>query len=75
MGGETLLDVGCGEGLIGFGALEPRRPLGWTPDFDVAAVQLRSGTWTSPPAEAQKRFVNVKEDDLVSYYEALRTQA
>ena len=22
--GETLLDVGCGEGLIGFGALDPR---------------------------------------------------
>jgi hypothetical protein len=44
---------------------------GWMPDFDVAAVQLPSGTWTSPPAKAQKRFVNGKEDDLVFYYEAL----
>jgi hypothetical protein len=41
------------------------------PDFDVAAVQLPSGTWTSPPAKAQKRFLNSKEDDLVFYYEAL----
>jgi hypothetical protein len=48
---------------------------GWMPDSDVAAVQLPSGTWTSPPAKAQKRFVNGKEDDLVFYYEALRTQA
>ena len=47
---------------------------GWMPDFDVAAVQLPSGTWTSPPAKAQKRFFNGKEDDLVFYYEALKTQ-
>jgi hypothetical protein len=44
-------------------------------DFDVAAVRLPSGTWTSPPAKAQKRFVNGKEDDLVFYYGALKTQA
>jgi len=44
---------------------------GWMPDFDVAAVQLPSGTWTSPPAKARKRFLNGKEDDLVFYYEAL----
>jgi len=31
---------------------------GWMPDFDVAAVQLPSGTRTSPPAKAQKRFLN-----------------
>ena len=48
---------------------------GWMPDFDVAAVQLPSGTWTSPPAKAQKRFLNGKEDDLVLYYEALKSQA
>ena len=48
---------------------------GWMPDFDVAAVQLPSGTWTSPPAKAQKRFLNGKEDDLVFYYEALKSQA
>jgi hypothetical protein len=48
---------------------------GWMPDFDVAAVQLPSGTWTSPPAKAQKRFLNGKEDDLVFYYEALKTHA
>ena len=47
----------------------------WMPDFDVAAVQLPSGTWTSPPAKAQKRFVHGKEDDLVFYYEALGSQA
>jgi hypothetical protein len=44
---------------------------GWMPDFDVAAVQMASGTWTSPPAKAQKRFRNGKEDDLVIYYETL----
>jgi hypothetical protein len=48
---------------------------GWMPDFDVAAVQLPSGTWTSPPAKAQKRFQNGREDDLVFYYEALKSQA
>jgi hypothetical protein len=48
---------------------------GWMPDFDVAAVQLPSGTWTSPPAKAQKRLLNGKEDDLVLYYEALKSQA
>ena len=48
---------------------------GWMPDFDVAAVQLPSGTWTSPPAKAQKRFVNGEEDDLVVYYEVLKGQA
>jgi hypothetical protein len=48
---------------------------GWMPDFDVAAIELPSGTWTSPPAKAQKRFLNGKEDDLVFYYEALKTQA
>ena len=48
---------------------------GWMPDFDVAAVQLPSGTWTSPPAKAQKRFLNGKEDDLAFYYEALKTQS
>ena len=44
------------------------------PEFDVAAVQLPSGTWTSPPAKAQQRFVNGKEDDLVFYYEALKSE-
>jgi hypothetical protein len=34
---------------------------GWMPDSDVAAVQLPSGTRTSPPAKAQKRFGNGKE--------------
>ena len=44
------------------------------PEFDVAAVQLPSGTWTSPPAKAQQRFVNDKEDDLVFYYQALKSE-
>jgi len=48
---------------------------GWMPEFDVAAVQLPSGIWTSPPAKAQKRFVNGKEDDLAFYYEALKSEA
>ena len=48
---------------------------GWMPEFDVATVQLPSGTWTSPPAKAQKRFANGKEDDLTVYYEALKSQA
>jgi hypothetical protein len=46
---------------------------GWMPEFDVAAIQLRSGTWTSPPAKAQKRFVNGTGDNLAFYYEALKT--
>jgi hypothetical protein len=48
---------------------------GWMPDFDVAAVKLPSGTWTSPPAKAQKRFLNGKEDDLAFYYQATKSQA
>jgi hypothetical protein len=48
---------------------------GWMPEFDVAAIQLPSGTWTSPPAKAQKRFVNGNEDNLAFYYEALKAQA
>ena len=48
---------------------------GWMPEFDVAAVRLPAGTWTSPPAKAQKRFVDGKEDDLSHYYAALKTQA
>jgi hypothetical protein len=44
------------------------------PEFDVAAVQLPFGTWTSPPAKAQQRVVNGKEADLVFYYEALKSE-
>jgi hypothetical protein len=47
---------------------------GWMPDFDVAAVKAPAGGWTSPPAKAQKRFYNGTEDDLVFYYEALKSQ-
>jgi len=46
---------------------------GWMPEFDVAAVRLPSGTWTSPPAKAQKRFVDGQADDLVAYYDAIKT--
>jgi hypothetical protein len=48
---------------------------GWMPEFDVAAVQLPSGTWTSPPAKAQKRFVDGQQDDLVAYYRVLKADA
>jgi len=44
------------------------------PEFDVAAVRLPSGTWTSPPAKAQKRFADGQGDDLVAYYEVMRTR-
>jgi hypothetical protein len=44
---------------------------GWMPDFDVAAVKLPSGTWTSPPAKAQKRFREGKQENLVAYYAAV----
>jgi hypothetical protein len=44
------------------------------PEYDVAAVQTPAGGWTSPPAKAQKRFVNGKEDDLVFYYEVLKRE-
>jgi hypothetical protein len=46
---------------------------GWMPEFDVAAVQLPAGGWTSPPAKAQKRFDNGKEDDLVVYYDVMKS--
>jgi hypothetical protein len=46
---------------------------GWMPEFAVAAVRLPSGTWTSPPAKAQKRFADGQGDDLVAYYEAMKT--
>lgn len=45
---------------------------GWMPEFDVAAVLLPSGVWTSPPAKARKRFVDGRADDLVAYYEAMK---
>jgi hypothetical protein len=48
---------------------------GWMPDFDVAAVELPSGTWTSPPAKAQKRFLSGEEDNLLFYYQALKASA
>lgn len=47
----------------------------WRSGKVAAAIQLLSGTWTSPPAKAQKRFVNGQEDNLAVYYEALKTQA
>jgi hypothetical protein len=47
---------------------------GWMPEFEVAAVQLPSGMWTSPPAKAQKRFSNGKEDDLVFSYESMKRE-
>ena len=47
---------------------------GWMPEYDVAAVQTAAGGWTSPPAKAQKRFINGKEDDLVFYYEVLKRE-
>ena len=65
--------VGADLGEVMIGHLGGR--WGWMPDFDVAAIKLPSGAWTSPPAKAQKRFLNGKEDDLVAYYEALKTQA
>jgi hypothetical protein len=47
---------------------------GWMPEYNVAAIQTQAGGWTSPPAKAQKRFINGKEDDLVFYYEAMKQE-
>jgi hypothetical protein len=47
---------------------------GWMPDYDVAAIQTPEGAWTSPPAKAQKRFDNGTEDDLVFYYDVIKSQ-
>jgi len=44
------------------------------PEHGVAAVQLSSGTWTSPPAKPQERFLGGDADNLVFYYEAMKSQ-
>jgi arsenite methyltransferase len=63
-GGETLLDVGCGEGLIGFGALE--RGAGHVIFSDISDELL--GLCREAAAElgvAERcRFVHASADDL-----------
>ncbi|HJU37137.1 MAG TPA: class I SAM-dependent methyltransferase [Gaiellaceae bacterium] len=65
-GGETVLDVGCGEGLIGFGALE--RGAGLVIFSDVSTDLL--GFCREAAAELgvldRCRFVEAPADDLAS---------
>lgn len=66
LGGETLLDVGCGEGLIGFGALE--RGAGTVIFSDISTDLL--GFCREAAADLgvldRCRFVEAAADDLAS---------
>jgi SAM-dependent methyltransferase len=64
--GETLLDVGCGEGLIGFGALE--RGAGAVIFSDISADLLDFCREAAAELEVldRCRFVEAAADDLVS---------
>lgn len=64
--GETLLDVGCGEGLIGFGALE--RGAGTAVFSDISADLLAFCRETSAKLGVLDRcsFVEASADDLAS---------
>jgi hypothetical protein len=52
---------------------QPRRRMGLDARLRCRAVRLPSGTWTSPPAKAKKGFIQGQEDNLVAYYEAMKT--
>jgi SAM-dependent methyltransferase len=62
--GETLIDVGCGEGLIGFGALE--RGAGHVTFSDISDDLLDFCRETADALGASDRcdFVNAAADDL-----------
>ncbi len=68
--GETLLDVGCGEGLIGFGALE--RGAGYVVFSDISDDLLDFCRGAAEALDVSERcsFVNAGAADLVGISDA-----
>lgn len=62
--GETLLDVGCGEGLIGFGALERGAGLVIFSDVSTDLLDLCSEAATELGVLDRCRFVEASAQDL-----------
>jgi arsenite methyltransferase len=62
--GETLLDVGCGEGLIGFGALERGTGLVIFSDISSDLLQLCEQAATELNLLDRCRFLEASADDL-----------
>ena len=61
--GETLLDVGCGEGLIGFGALDRDASVVFS-DVSQGLLDLCSEAAESLGVRDRCRFVRASADDL-----------
>jgi arsenite methyltransferase len=62
--GETLLDVGCGEGLVGFGALERGASPVIFSDISAALVDLCRAAAEAIGVAERCRFVQASADDL-----------
>jgi ubiquinone/menaquinone biosynthesis C-methylase UbiE len=64
--GETLLDVGCGDGLVGFGALDRVGPAGRVIFSDISAPLLDRcrAIASSLEVDAQCSFVTASADEL-----------
>jgi SAM-dependent methyltransferase len=64
--GETLLDVGCGEGLIGFGALERGAGTVIFSDISTDLLDFCRAAATELEVLDRCRFVEASADDLAS---------
>src|SRR5919205_896569 len=62
--GETLLDVGCGEGLIGFGALERGAGVVIFSDISTDLLEFCREAAAGLGLEGRCRFVESPADDL-----------
>src|SRR5215470_15013592 len=68
--GETLLDVGCGEGLIGFGALERGAGTVVFSDISTDLLDFCHETAAELGVLDRCRFVEAAADDLASIGDA-----
>jgi arsenite methyltransferase len=64
--GETLLDVGCGEGLVGFGALERGAGTVVFSDISQDLLDVCAEAATALGALERCRFLRASADDLAS---------
>src|SRR6266516_94872 len=62
--GETLLDIGCGEGLIGFGALERGAGTVISSDVSTDLLDFCRGAAAELGVHERCRFVQAAADDL-----------
>src|SRR5256885_6561619 len=67
---ETLLDVGCGEGLIGFGALERGAATVIFADISTDLLDFCREAATDLGVLDRCRFVHAAADDLAAIEEA-----